>query len=72
MTVDTSTPSGKLVFVLFALQAEFKRDLLSERTRAGVGRVAGGVAARGRSAGHIPTSPICRQRSPVAPGGEVT
>jgi DNA invertase Pin-like site-specific DNA recombinase len=36
MTVDTSTPSDKLVFGLFALLAESERDLLSERTRAGL------------------------------------
>jgi DNA invertase Pin-like site-specific DNA recombinase len=36
MTVGTSTPSGKLVFGLFAPLAEFERDSLSERTRAGL------------------------------------
>ncbi len=47
MTIDTSTPSGKLVFGLFALLAEFERDLLSERTRAGLAA----ARARGRKGG---------------------
>jgi DNA invertase Pin-like site-specific DNA recombinase len=40
--VDTTTPSGKLVFGIFALMAEFERDLLRQRTIAGL------VAARKR------------------------
>jgi DNA invertase Pin-like site-specific DNA recombinase len=51
MTVDTSTPSGKLVFGLFALLAEFERDLLSERTRAGLAA----ARARGRKGGRPST-----------------
>jgi DNA invertase Pin-like site-specific DNA recombinase len=34
--VDTTTPSGKLVFGIFALMAEFERDLLRQRTIAGL------------------------------------
>ncbi len=51
MTVDTSTPSGKLVFGLFALLAGFERDLLSERTRAGLAA----ARARGRKGGRPST-----------------
>ncbi|MGO9976044.1 MAG: recombinase family protein [Solirubrobacteraceae bacterium] len=51
MTIDTSTPSGKLVFGLFALLAEFERDLLSERTRAGLAA----ARARGRKGGRPST-----------------
>lgn len=45
--VDTTSPSGKLVFGIFALMGEFERDLLRQRTRAGLaaarkrGRVGG-------------------------------
>lgn len=34
--IDTTTPSGKLVFHLIASVAEFERDLIVERTRAGL------------------------------------
>ena len=40
--VDTTTPGGKLVFHLFGALAEFERDLVRERTQAGL------VAARAR------------------------
>jgi DNA invertase Pin-like site-specific DNA recombinase len=40
--IDTTTASGKLVFGIFAALAEFERELIVERTRAGL------VAARAR------------------------
>jgi DNA invertase Pin-like site-specific DNA recombinase len=40
--IDTTTPGGKLVFHVFAALAEFERDLIRERTTAGL------VAARDR------------------------
>jgi DNA invertase Pin-like site-specific DNA recombinase len=46
-TIDTSTPGGKLVFHIFCSMAEFERDLIRERTNAGL--VA--AKARGRSGG---------------------
>jgi DNA invertase Pin-like site-specific DNA recombinase len=47
--INTTTPSGKLVFHIFAALAEFERGLIIERTRAGM------RAARAISAGP-PTS----------------
>ena len=43
--VDTTTPGGKLVFHLFAALAEFERDLIRERTSAGLAA----ARARGRT-----------------------
>ena len=45
--VDTTTPSGKLVFNIFAALAEFERELIVERTRAGLAA----ARARGRKGG---------------------
>jgi len=44
--IDTSTPGGKLVFHLFGALAEFERELIRERTMAGLAaaRAAGGSA----------------------------
>ena len=34
--IDTTTPAGKLVFGIFGSLAEFERDLITERTLAGL------------------------------------
>jgi DNA invertase Pin-like site-specific DNA recombinase len=46
-SIDTTTPSGKLVFGIFAALAEFERELISERTKAGLVS----ARARGRKGG---------------------
>jgi len=45
--IDTTTPGGKLVFHVFAALAEFERDLVRERTSAGLAA----ARARGRHGG---------------------
>lgn len=35
-SIDTTTPTGKLTFHLFAALAEFERDIISTRTKAGL------------------------------------
>ena len=45
--IDTSTPTGKLAFHLFASLAEFERELIRERTQAGLLS----ARARGRMGG---------------------
>lgn len=45
--IDTTTASGKLVFGIFAALAEFERELISERTIAGLTA----ARARGRTGG---------------------
>ncbi len=49
-SIDTTTPSGKLVFHIFGSLAEFERDVIRERTMAGL-RAA---RARGRKGGRKP------------------
>lgn len=45
--IDTTTPQGRLVFNIFASLAEFERDLIRERTQAGLEA----ARARGRTGG---------------------
>lgn len=45
--IDTTTAAGKLVFGIFAALAEFERELISERTMAGLAS----ARTRGRSGG---------------------
>ena len=45
--IDTTSPSGKLVFHIFAALAEFERNLIRERTKAGLEA----ARARGRKGG---------------------
>lgn len=46
--IDTSTPSGKLLFHVLAAVAEFERDLIVERTRAGLAHARARGVAIGR------------------------
>ena len=45
--IDTTTPTGKLMFHIIAALAEFERDIISERTQAGLEA----ARARGRRGG---------------------
>ena len=65
--IDTTTPGGRLVFHLFGALGQFERDLIQERTRAGL--VA--AAARGRKGGRKPVvvpEKLQRARAMVAGG----
>jgi len=46
-SIDTTTPHGKLTFHLFAALAEFEKDIIRERTKAGLEA----ARARGRRGG---------------------
>jgi DNA invertase Pin-like site-specific DNA recombinase len=45
--IDTTTPAGRMIFGIFATLAEFERDLIRERTVAGLAA----ARARGRKGG---------------------
>ncbi len=45
--IDTTTPQGKFTFHVFAVLAEFERDIIRERTKAGLAA----ARARGRKGG---------------------
>lgn len=46
-SIDTTTPGGKLIFHMFGALAEFERNLISDRTKAGLKA----ARARGRRGG---------------------
>ena len=48
--IDTSTPTGRFTFNLFAALAEFEREMIVERTKAGLAA----AKARGNKAGRKP------------------
>lgn len=51
--IDTTTTSGELVFNIFAALAQFERELIRERTQAGLLA----ARARGRMGGRKPVAP---------------
>lgn len=65
--IHTTTPGGRLVFHLFGALGEFERDLIRERTRAGLAA----AAVRGRKGGRKPVATpdrIDRARAMIARG----
>lgn len=65
-SIDTTTPSGKLVFAIFAGLAEFERELISERTIAGLAA----ARARGRSGGAPYKMTVAKLRLAMAAMGQ--
>jgi DNA invertase Pin-like site-specific DNA recombinase len=56
--IDTTTPGGKLVFHVFGALAEFERDMIRERTYAGLAA----ARARGRKGGRPSTMTPAKRR----------
>ena len=47
VNIDTTSPAGKMIFSIFGALAEFERELIRERTKAGIAA----ARARGRMGG---------------------
>lgn len=65
--IDTTTPGGRLIFHVFGALGQFERDLIRERTRAGLTA----AAARGRRGGRKPVvtpEKLARAREFIATG----
>jgi len=60
--LDTTTSGGKLIFHLFAALAEFERDLIRERTTAGLAA----ARARGRTGGRPKGVNVKKQKAALA------
>jgi DNA invertase Pin-like site-specific DNA recombinase len=69
-SIDTSTPSGRLVFHIFGSLAEFERGLIRERTLAGLAS----ARARGRVGGRPKSLPDAKLKAATAmlKAGEMT
>lgn len=60
--IDTTTSGGKLIFHIFSALAEFERDLIRERTSAGLAA----ARARGRSGGRPPKLSMAQIKKMIA------
>lgn len=62
--IDTTTPTGKLMFHIFGAIAEFERDLIRERTMAGLeaARARGRIGGRKPATWYIKPSQIARAK----------
>ena len=56
--IDTTTPGGRLIFHVFGVLGQFERDLIRERTRAGLKA----AEARGRRGGRKPVVTVDKLR----------
>jgi DNA invertase Pin-like site-specific DNA recombinase len=65
--IDTTTAGGRLTFHVFAALADFERDLIRERTRAGlaVARARGSIAGRRHT---VTADKLTRARKHIAAG----
>ena len=66
-SINTTTPGGRLIFHVFGALGQFERDLIRERTKAGLSA----AAARGRKGGRkqvVTADKLQRAREHIASG----
>jgi DNA invertase Pin-like site-specific DNA recombinase len=61
--LDTTTPTGQLLFGIFGAVAQFERDLIAERVRAGIAHARSLGKQIGRPRVKVDIDPIIRLRS---------
>ena len=61
--VDTSTPSGKMVFTVLGAVAELERSLICERVRAGIRNARAKGKRLGRPEAIVDVAQVCRLRA---------
>ena len=64
--IDTTTPAGKLTFHIFAALAEFERDMIRERTSAGLAAAHKRGVAIGRPRALTPEQILMAEGRPTA------
>jgi DNA invertase Pin-like site-specific DNA recombinase len=62
--IDMTTPGGTLLFHAFGALAEFERDLIRERTHAGLAAARGRVGSRPKKLADPKTVALARSRQP--------
>jgi DNA invertase Pin-like site-specific DNA recombinase len=60
--IDTRTPSGRAMFQMLGVFAEFERAMIQERVRAGLARAKEKGTKSGRPIGRPPVSPVVESR----------
>lgn len=68
--IDTTRPEGRMIFAIFAALAEFERELIRERTRAGMKAARARGVRLGRP--HKMTGTLVRQAQKLAAHGELS
>jgi DNA invertase Pin-like site-specific DNA recombinase len=61
--VDTTTPSGRLLFHMVGAVAQFERDLIAERVRAGIAHAKAIGKRIGRPPAEIDVEQVCKLRA---------
>ena len=70
--IDTTTPTGRLLFHVLAAIAEFERDLIRERVKAGMDRARAKGVRLGRPTKRVPADKLERLRLEGTSIGKIT
>lgn len=65
--IDTSTPTGKMIFTVLGAVAELERSLIAERVRAGLRNARAKGKRLGRPAKHVDPAAVAQLRAQGVP-----